>query len=287
MLFELRINKAVCHFVTIIIRIMSEIRVFFVVFAAGIIAFTIAILHLLHACPIGLCERETNFPVHFFGAISSTYFFMGGRYEPVEQEFDGENWPFHMMMIVYFFFTAILLLNVLIALINVAFAVGDETWKLVWIENRLSYVVSAENMSHHIPGFRRSHGCFPKEIYYTATIQQVKKYIGDDGGDLDISQKLFGQGSSANAVVSTVAKGASVENENTKYQEGTKKQQEELIEGLRKELAHSRTQLGTLKIEFTERQLTLETQIKELQTANTAEFKEMKDLLSAALTSRT
>ncbi|KAF9187680.1 hypothetical protein BGZ51_001175 [Haplosporangium sp. Z 767] len=259
---------------------MSEIRVFFVVFATGILAFTIAILHLLHACPIGLCERETNFPKHFYGAISSTYFFMGGRYDPVEQEFEDENWPFHTMMIIYFFFTAILLLNVLIALINVAFTVGDETWKLVWIENRLSYAESAENMSYHIPGFRRNHNWFPKEIYYSATIQQVDKYIGDDSGKPDTTHRLFGQGSPAKAAVSTATKAALIGYENTK------RQQEELIEGIQKELAHSKTQLSTLNAELTERQLALEAQIRELQIANAAEFKEMKDILSAALASR-
>jgi hypothetical protein len=68
----------VCHFVTIIIGIIRGIRVFFIVFAAGILAFAIAILHLIHACPLGTCDQpeEVKFPRHFFGAFSSTYFFM-------------------------------------------------------------------------------------------------------------------------------------------------------------------------------------------------------------------
>ncbi|KAF9347936.1 hypothetical protein BGX26_000636, partial [Mortierella sp. AD094] len=35
---------------------------------------------------------------------------------------------------------------------------------------------SAENMSYHIPGFRQTHNWFPKEIYFTATLQQVRAY---------------------------------------------------------------------------------------------------------------
>ncbi|KAF9192313.1 hypothetical protein BGZ50_008677 [Haplosporangium sp. Z 11] len=289
MLFELRVSKTVCHFVTIIVRIMSEIRVFFVVFATGVIAFTIAILHLLHACPVGLCTRETNFPSHFYGAISSTYFFMGGRYDPVEQEFEGENWPFHTMMIIYFFFTAILLLNVLIALINVAFTAGDETWRLVWIENRLSYVASAENMSHHIPGFRAAHNWFPKEIYYSATIQQMNKYFESDSEKADASHKLFGQSSSAKSAVgiSSTAKATAADQKRAqRHQEELRKQQEKLIEGLRKELKHSQTQISTLQTQFREQQKVLEGQIKELKAANKADFKDMKDFLLATMTTR-
>ncbi|KAG0284014.1 hypothetical protein BGZ98_006076 [Dissophora globulifera] len=55
------------------------------------------------------------------------------------------------------------------ALINVAFTAGDDTWRPVWLENRLHYVTNAENMTFQIPGFRRAHDWFPSEIYYTAT----------------------------------------------------------------------------------------------------------------------
>ncbi|KAG0297994.1 hypothetical protein BGZ96_003641 [Linnemannia gamsii] len=117
-LFELRVNKSVCHFVTIIIQIFDKIKVFFFIFAGGILAFTIAILHLLRSPP-------TASPG---------------------------------------------------SLISLAFNDGDETWRLTWIENRLRYVESAENMSYHIPGFRDRHDWFPREIYYSATPQQVRDY---------------------------------------------------------------------------------------------------------------
>ncbi|KAG0305575.1 hypothetical protein BGZ98_003923 [Dissophora globulifera] len=184
-LFELRINKSICKYVTIIQQAVTEIRVFFVIFAAGIFAFTIGMLHLLHACPVGGCPPvgdisastgNPQFPMHFFHALSSTYFFMGGRYDPISDKFNSEDWAFHIMMIIYFFFTVILMLNVLIALINKAFDKGDEAWRLAWVESRLRYIESAENMSYHIPGYRASHDCFPTEIYFSATPQQVKAY---------------------------------------------------------------------------------------------------------------
>ncbi|KAF9081122.1 hypothetical protein BGX23_001287 [Mortierella sp. AD031] len=176
-LFELRVNKTVCHFVTIIIQIFEKIRVFFFIFAGGILAFTIAILHLLRSC-IGGPQNctETEFPRHFFRAMSATYFFMGGIYDPISPLFNTDLWAFHLMMIVFFLFTVILMLNVLISLISLAFSDRDETWRLTWIENRLRYVESAENMSYHIPGFRDAHSWFPKEIYYSATPQQVREY---------------------------------------------------------------------------------------------------------------
>lgn len=54
------------------------------------------------------------FPRNFYSAISSTYFFMGGRYDAIDNQMSMDNWPFHTMMIIYFFFTVILMLNVLI-----------------------------------------------------------------------------------------------------------------------------------------------------------------------------
>ncbi|KAF8943344.1 hypothetical protein BGZ47_005509 [Haplosporangium gracile] len=76
-----------------------------------------------------------------------------------------------------------------IPLINQGFGMGDETWKVVWLRNRLWYVAAAEEMTYYIPGkylrFRLAHDWFPKEIYYTATSQEInayeKKYF--NGGD--------------------------------------------------------------------------------------------------------
>ncbi|KAF9085662.1 hypothetical protein BGX27_003408 [Mortierella sp. AM989] len=179
MLFELRINESVCKYVTIIQNAVSEIRVFFIIFAVGIFAFTIATLHLFRACPYEGCEvpgPDEGLPLNFFYALSVIYFFMGGRWDPVSEVFVIGNWAFHIMMAIFFFFTVILMLNVLIALINKAFATGDEGWRLVWVESRLRYIESAENLSYHIPGFRQTYNWFPKHIYFSSSLQKVQKF---------------------------------------------------------------------------------------------------------------
>ncbi|KAG0196901.1 hypothetical protein BGX33_001172, partial [Mortierella sp. NVP41] len=159
-LFELRVLKTVSQFVVIITRIIGRIRVFFIIFFAGLVAFTVAILH-------------------------------GGRYDPITDDLGSNNWAFQMLMIAYFFFTVILMLNVLIALLNVAFNNGDMSWHQVWLRNRMRVVESAENMSYQIPGFREIHNWFPQEIYYSVTHEQTeaykKRWVPEgEGGDEDV-----------------------------------------------------------------------------------------------------
>ncbi|KAF9289370.1 hypothetical protein BGZ68_009484 [Mortierella alpina] len=287
-LFELRISKTVCHFVTIIIRIIGEIRVFFIVFSAGIIAFTIAILHMLHACPTDGCKRaQSKFPLHFFGAFSSTYFFMGGRYDSVSDEFDEQEWSFHAMMIIYFFFTAILLLNVLIALINVAFEVGDNNWRMVWLENRLAYVESAENMTYHIPGFRQAHNWFPREIYYSSPISKVRDYKAkhlNSDEETGASLRLFGHDSKAKATPDTAAnKFAAILTLHQERETKDKEFQQAVIDSMRRELQISQTHLSALQSQVREQQQSFEAQIRELKLADATEVRELKNLLVSVL----
>ncbi|KAG0263515.1 hypothetical protein BG011_008687 [Mortierella polycephala] len=190
-LFELRISKSVCKFVTIIIGAFIKIRLFFFILAGGVISFSIAILHLLRSCPFKEClepDPPISFPEHFYGAFSATFFYMasikaidkrrshGGRYDSINNEFDSNNWAFQTLMIFYFFFTVILMLNVLIALINMAFTDGGETWYLVWLENRMRVIESVENLTFHIPGFREHYNWFPDEIYYSATAKKIADF---------------------------------------------------------------------------------------------------------------
>lgn len=79
-------TQAVCKYVTIVIRIIVEIRLFFMVFALGILSFSLAIQHLLRGCASNgsddnRCEKDsaTDFPRNFLGAIVSTYFIMVKR----------------------------------------------------------------------------------------------------------------------------------------------------------------------------------------------------------------
>ncbi|ORY99578.1 hypothetical protein BCR41DRAFT_215544 [Lobosporangium transversale] len=188
-LFELRVIQGVCHTVTIILRVARKIKVFFIIFAASILAFAHTFLHLLWAKAIDSedrTENAANFPRDFLGALSATYFFMGGRYDPVSDKFGSNDLTFHIIMALYFFTTVILILNVLIALINMAFTTVDKDWHSQWLKNLYLFVWRAENMSYHTPGFRSAYHWFPKEIYYTASQKDVedyyKKYFGDSVG---------------------------------------------------------------------------------------------------------
>ncbi|KAK3841087.1 MAG: hypothetical protein J3R72DRAFT_445923, partial [Linnemannia gamsii] len=177
-LFELRVLRGVCKFVSIIIHAISSIRIFFFVFAGGLLAFSIAIMHLMHTCTdADVCPSYTDgFSFNMLRVISMTYFMLGGLYDPVSNGFTHDDVGFHIMMVIFFFFTVILMLNVLIALINHAIDDGDRTWELDWLQNRMRYVESAENLTYDIPGFRESHSFFPETIYYTATALQVREY---------------------------------------------------------------------------------------------------------------
>ncbi|KAF9349965.1 hypothetical protein BGX34_001482 [Mortierella sp. NVP85] len=129
MLFELRIIPPLAKVVDIIITITQRIKWFFLVFAVFLVSFTHAFLYVLHTRRYRPCEgdscKETDYPssypTNFLEALMATYFFLSGRYDPVESSIENGSVTFRVMMVVFFFFTVIILLNVLIALVNDAF----------------------------------------------------------------------------------------------------------------------------------------------------------------------
>ncbi|KAK3831085.1 MAG: hypothetical protein J3R72DRAFT_248371 [Linnemannia gamsii] len=178
---ELRISRSVCKYVSIIQRAVSEIYVFLVIVAGCIMAFNITILHMLRSCPYEGCTRDiTKYPIHFLGGLSTTVFFLSGRFDAVSDELDAsksKDWAFQLVMFTFLISASILMMNVLIALINVAFTKGDDRWRLMWIQSRLRYIESAENMSYLLPGFRLNYELFPNQIYFTATDKDQKAYL--------------------------------------------------------------------------------------------------------------
>ncbi|KAF9083220.1 hypothetical protein BGX27_004220, partial [Mortierella sp. AM989] len=127
----------------------------------------------LQPCPK---TAETGFPLELIKAIVTTLFFAGGRYDPVEDLFNSDNYAFFLLMIIYFVVTGILTVNLLIAWVNAAYNRGEETWHQVWLESRLRCVETAENISYFIPGFRETSGWFPEEIYYTVPQKEINKF---------------------------------------------------------------------------------------------------------------
>ncbi|KAG0308231.1 hypothetical protein BGZ98_008572 [Dissophora globulifera] len=179
LLFELRVFQDVCQFLTFLASVMRKIRIFSIFFVVAIFAFAHAFLHLSWAgadSTVVKQDDETVYPRNFAKALSATYFFMGGIYDSVSVKFMSDDVAFHIMMVLYFFFTIIIMLNVLIALISEAFINTDKSWRIALAQNRQHYIESAENMTFHIRGFRNTHNWFPREVYYTATPQQVREY---------------------------------------------------------------------------------------------------------------
>ncbi|KAF9334288.1 hypothetical protein BG006_002401 [Podila minutissima] len=180
-LFELRVVEGICKVVAIILNVTYRIKVFFVIFAGCVFAFSHSFLYLFWAgagtaTPEVIQAKSENHPRDFGNSLTITYFMMGGRYDPMADMFKNGDAGFLVMMAIYFFITVILMLNVLIALINTAFNKGESVWKVVWLESRLRFAESAENMSYVIPGFRRTHHWFPNEVYYTATPRDIKEF---------------------------------------------------------------------------------------------------------------
>ncbi|KAF9438570.1 hypothetical protein BGZ76_006790 [Entomortierella beljakovae] len=192
LLFELRVVKSVCSIVTIILSIVGKIKIFLAIFALSVFAFTHSLLHLLmaqnHNCinvdgdgvqtiaPENCNEIDTDFPKNYIGALSTTYFIVAGRYDPLDKNLDSNDWAFHIMLATYFFVNVVIMLNILIALMNVAFSAGDDDAPLVWLDNRLRTVESAENISFAAPGLRERFDWFPQCIYYTASNRKIRLF---------------------------------------------------------------------------------------------------------------
>ncbi|KAF9352088.1 hypothetical protein BGX34_000179 [Mortierella sp. NVP85] len=186
-IFELRIIAPLGRAVNIIVNIAKNILWFLLIFAVFIVCFTHALLYVLHTQQYRKCEewntdgtcKDTNYrskyPTDFLEAFSTTYFFLSGRYEPVEDSFLNGSTAFRAVMVIFFFFTAILLLNLLIALMNHIFNKSEKEgerayWKL------LSEVLSEMEMVtmySERAGYSDSHSEY---VYYCASDEEVKKF---------------------------------------------------------------------------------------------------------------
>ncbi|KAK3824674.1 MAG: hypothetical protein J3Q66DRAFT_435916 [Benniella sp.] len=186
-IFELRIIKPLGRAVNIIVNIAKKIIWFLVIFAVFLMSFTHALLYVLHTRRYKPCKEgqpddpckgtdyPTKYPSDFFEALTTTYFFMSGRYGPVEDSFETGTVGFRFMMVIFFFFTVILLLNVLIALVNDAFN-SSETEGTIAYWKLLSEVIAEMEM---IPSY--SEGATNNDsnceyIYYCAGDEEVKKF---------------------------------------------------------------------------------------------------------------
>ncbi|KAG0308140.1 hypothetical protein BGZ98_008890 [Dissophora globulifera] len=180
LVYKFRVYHKFCKFLDFIFRLTADIGLFLALFAFGVVAFAQVFWFLIYGCLGTECEESTSrFPKNFIEAIFATYFFLGGRYDPVSAEMDSKFSVFHSVMALYYFFTAIILLNVLIGLVNVALVKsidsGRNTWHLTWLECRIGYVNAASfSRTHSKTG--RKEMAFEREIYFTATDEDILEF---------------------------------------------------------------------------------------------------------------
>ncbi|KAF9583850.1 hypothetical protein BGW38_008333 [Lunasporangiospora selenospora] len=190
-LTELRVSETFSQYTTFVFDVLNQIQAFFVILVGVVMIFTLAILHTIYGSTLINSEGNNGgIPKHYFGGFTTVFLMMGGRYDPLADNLfnsckedsppncsEYKNWSLIIMVTAYYFFTSILMLNMLMALVLQIGAKGSgKNWHQVWLEERLRYVAIAENISYQIPGIRQMFGGFPDEIYYTATPQQVREY---------------------------------------------------------------------------------------------------------------
>ncbi|KAF9153820.1 hypothetical protein DFQ26_000438, partial [Actinomortierella ambigua] len=194
LLFELRVYRPLGIIVNIIIRIMRRIAWFFMIFAFMIIGFTHALVHVLYTSKpecepdengkvpdkIGNCTTklkvETSYPDQFFLGMSGTLFFLAGRYDFLESNFGSNDSAFHLTMVIFYFFTGLVLLNVLIALMNDAYNQCVQEGQLAWLKQWSKILDEVETIFlRHFQTKRLCH-LFPDYIYYAAPIKVAEAY---------------------------------------------------------------------------------------------------------------
>ncbi|KAF9379107.1 hypothetical protein BGX21_002731 [Mortierella sp. AD011] len=188
LVFEFRVFKSVCEVVTIVVNILLRIPAFFAILAVFILAFAHSINHLIEVNFRSSCVQSQDgtasdcqtmrdeFPRGYLQSISTTYFFMTGDYDPVKTNMTSGHWTIQLMIGFFFFLTAVLMMNVVIALMNGVYSEAMEAGRRIWLKNRLDLITGAENLSFYIPNFRQSYDFFPQYIYYTATDREIRDY---------------------------------------------------------------------------------------------------------------
>ncbi|KAH7034433.1 hypothetical protein BKA57DRAFT_476179 [Linnemannia elongata] len=190
-IFELRVFKNVCRVVAIVVNIFSDIPAFFIILAIFILSFAHSINHLIEinfravacmpdpddATSPSICNSQrAEFPRGYLQSISTTYFFMTGDYGSVQTSLTDGHWTIQLMVSMFFFLTAMLMMNVVIALMNGVYNDTIPTVDQIWLKNRLDLIVASENLSFFLPYFRQRFDYFPKWVYYTATDSEVEEY---------------------------------------------------------------------------------------------------------------
>ncbi|KAG0232468.1 hypothetical protein BGW41_001862 [Actinomortierella wolfii] len=188
LMFELRVIRSLGIFVNIIISITKKIFIFFILFTVLIVGFSHTLMYSTHThqvpCVPGsegcdLTEGATKYPDGFFKAVAATYFFIGGRWDPLDDELDKPNdVAFHIIMIVFLFFLVILLMNTLIAIMNMAYEECREEGEMAWLK-QWSQVLDEIAHTFLTPWQKQTY--LPDYVYYEATMREVMSFNEENG----------------------------------------------------------------------------------------------------------
>ncbi|KAG9060838.1 hypothetical protein KI688_007907 [Linnemannia hyalina] len=115
-----------------------------------------------------------------------------GDYGPVQTSLTNGHWTSQLMVSMFFFLTAVLMMNVVVALMNGVYTETILTVDQTWLKNRLDLIAGAENLSFFLPYFRNYFDYFPRWVYYTATDKEVEEYRKKYGLDEPKPRFVFG-----------------------------------------------------------------------------------------------
>ncbi|KAK3823111.1 MAG: hypothetical protein J3Q66DRAFT_330888 [Benniella sp.] len=192
---ELRVIKSVCTFTTIFWHIAYEVRIILGILLVWVLASAQFGLHLVraanHDCistdengnqvsgPWSCPKPDTKLPGDFWGAVTFAFFAMGGRYNPLDTEFNagpGADGDLRFASMIYYIVITVTTVNLLIAVMNVAIVKAAYYGPLAWLSHRFCAVTSAERLTVAIWRFREQSDLFPQYVYYKVPESDVEEF---------------------------------------------------------------------------------------------------------------
>ncbi|KAF9972320.1 hypothetical protein BGZ73_004579 [Actinomortierella ambigua] len=201
---ETRIFKRVGTIVNTLLLIIKRIWDFFLLFSVVVIGFTHTLVFYFHAfqtppkkddaCGKQEGEQGTKYPHGAMSAFTTTLFFLAGRYDAIGNDFEAADYQFLVLIMGFYFFVVLFLLNVLIALMSDALnrsrKEGEQAWRKQLAEalaegeltlkmfetlaKYLPFVRSLLNLMQEHPFFQRRNRPTPTYLFYLARVQNTE-----------------------------------------------------------------------------------------------------------------
>ncbi|KAG0241794.1 hypothetical protein BGW41_005301 [Actinomortierella wolfii] len=148
---EFRMFQTFGIFVNILFEVIKSIVSFLAIFVVLMIAFDQGMVYLLYTyqntCVAdGLCARtfESDFPSEPFSSFASTLFFLAGRFDDVNKDFDSKRSSFLLLMIMIYIIGFIIMLALLIGHVTESIAAAKAESKRAWRRQLSETLAEAE-----------------------------------------------------------------------------------------------------------------------------------------------